>query len=235
MNDIEKRKTTTLASDPKNLFEAYGEAATARAIEGTLLRFSKGDYLAGASTDAIEVALGTRFVAVMDSLTIGWLRWENNLPTDPRMGLVIDGFQPPRRSELGDHDKELWETDDEGTPRDPWQFTNYIEMHKIEGGEVYTFTTASKGGLGAIGELSKTYGKNLRQRPDDYPVVELDVGSYQHRDRSRGRIKYPIFKVVNWVNKNGPSTNDASGAEPPKTPPPVKPATARKPAAQPQF
>ena len=108
-----------------------------------------------------------------------------------------------RRSDLGDHDKDRWEVDNEGQPRDPWQFTNYLILHDAESGEVYTFATASKGGLGAIGELCKAYGKAMRQKPDQYPVIELDVGSYQHRDRSLGRIKFPIFKIVGWIAKDG--------------------------------
>jgi hypothetical protein len=242
MDSIEKRRTTDAANEQKNMFEAYGEAATPRAIEGTMLRFLKGDFLAGASAHAIEVALGARLVAVMDSLAIGWLRWDNSAPTDPRMGLVVDGFQPPRRSELGDLDKEMWERDSEGEPRDPWQFSNNLVLREIETGEVYTFVTSSKGGLGAIGELCKVHGKHIRQHPDDYPIVELDIGSYQHRDRSLGRIKYPIFKVVGSINKYEPTADKAPATEPPKSPPSGKPAvaaakptTTRKPAAQPQF
>jgi hypothetical protein len=240
MDSIEKRRTTDAANEQKNMFEAYGEAATPRAIEGTLLRFSKSDFLAGASSDAIEVALGTRFVAVMDSLNIGWLRGDNNAPCDPRMGLVVDGFQPT--NELGDLDREMWERDSEGEPRDPWQFTNNLVLREIETGEVYTFATSSKGGLGAIGELCKVHGKHIRQQPDDYPIVELDIGSYQHRDRSLGRIKYPIFKVVGFINKDELTADKAPATEPPKSPPSGKPAaaaakptTTRKPAAQPRF
>ena len=98
------------------------------------------------------------------------------MPTEQRMGLVVEGFQPERRSDLGDHDKDRWEVDNEGTPRDPWQFTNYLILQDGEGGEVYTFATASKGGLGAVGEVCKDYGKAMRQRPEQYPVIEIDVG-----------------------------------------------------------
>jgi hypothetical protein len=41
----------------------------------------------------------------------------------------------------------------------------------------------------------------MRERPNDYPVIELGVGSYQHRDKSLGRIKFPIFKPVGWTAK----------------------------------
>jgi hypothetical protein len=235
MSEVVKRKNTEPADQAADLFEGYGNAATARSIEGMLLRFSKGDYLAG--QDSEEVPLGTRFTAVMDSLSVGWVCWQANAPIEQRMGLVVEGFQPARRNDLGDHDKASWERDNDGEPRDPWQFTNYLILHKVDGGEVFTFTTSSKGGLGAIGELAKAYGKTMRQRPGQYPVIELDVGSYQHRDRSLGRIKYPVFKIVDWMAKD---SGNSSPATPPKSLPPDKtsaaaPKSTAKPSTQPQF
>src|SRR5262249_57873551 len=57
------------------------------------------------------------------------------------------------------------------------------------------------GGLNAIGELSKTYGKHIRVSPDDLPAIELNRGSYQHPNRTYGEIRYPIFRPVGWVPK----------------------------------
>lgn len=249
-NEIDKKKSTDLVNDQKNPFEAYGEAATARAIEGSLLKFAQGDYFAGQENR--EIPLGTKLVARMDSLAIGWLRWQDNEPVEERMGLVADGFVPVKRHELGDLDKTCWETDNEGRPRDPWQFSNRLVQHGLETGEVFTFATSSKGGLGAVGELSKAYGKHIGQLPDEDPIVELDGGSYPHRDKSIGRVKYPIFKVVGWTKKGlddaGPapaepskSSPKSSPTEPPKSSVPEKvaaatPAAAPKPRpAQPHF
>ena len=39
----------------------------------------------------------------------------------------------------------------------------------------------------------------MRQYPDQLPVIKLDSSSYLHSDRSRGRIKYPVFKQIDWV------------------------------------
>jgi len=41
----------------------------------------------------------------------------------------------------------------------------------------------------------------MRERPDDYPIIELGVGSYVARDKSRGRIKFPILKPIGWSAK----------------------------------
>ena len=212
---------TTVAKSESNAFLAYGNAATTRSIIGTLLKFTKGDYIAG--SDAEEIPLGTQFVANMDMLSVGWLKWEGAKPIEPCMGLVAEAFEPPRRRELGDLDESEWETDDNGARKDPWQFTNYLLMFEKASGEIYTFTTSSKGGLSAIGQLSKTYGKEIRQRPDSYPVIELGVSSYLHRDRKLGRIKVPTFKIVGGVDKKDyqAPTDDSTPEAPPddSTPP----------------
>jgi hypothetical protein len=205
-NDIQK---------PGNPWLDYGNAATARSIVGTLLKFSKGDFFAGMEDRTIPI--GTEMVANMDSLAVGFVRWENGMPTEQRMGLVADGFVPAKRCELGDIDQELWEADAEGRPRDPWQFSNYLIMFAKGDAEVFTYATSSRGGLNAIGELCKTYGKQVRQRSDQFPVIELDVGSYTHREKSFGRIKFPIFKVIGWTAK-GPYADPIGDDTPPTAP-----------------
>jgi hypothetical protein len=198
-----------------NPFTAYGNAASSRVIVGDLLKFNKGDYLAG--KEAREVPIGTAMVVIMNSLAIGWVKWSDNAPTEHVMGPVAENFQPPKRGELGDLDKSQWEIDDDGAPKDPFQFTNYLVMVERDGEQkLYTFTTSSKGGLGAIGELCKTYGKGMRQHPNELPIVEIDVGSYQHSNKAYGRIKYPVFKHVGWVGR-GPYdellASDGSGED----------------------
>jgi hypothetical protein len=192
----------------------YGNAATARSIVGTLLKFSKGDFVAG--KDGRVIPIGTEMVPNMDSLEVGWVRWENDTPTEHRMGRVVDAFVPPKRSELGDNDQELWERDDDG-PSDPWEFTNYLVMLAKNDSEAFTFVTSSRGGLNAIGELCKTYGKQMRQRPDQYPVIVLEVGSYMHREKSYGRIKFPIFKTIGWTDKE-PYADPIGDDTPPTAP-----------------
>lgn len=202
MNEIERRKSTEAAASA-NPFLAYGEAQNQRAIVGQLLKFSKGDFLAG--QDEEEVPEGSQFIANMDEMLAGWVRWEANKPTDHVMGKVSDGYQPPRRNELGDTDKEQWELDAQGKPRDPWQFSNYLLLKSNDKKGVlytlYTFTTSSRGGLNALGDLCKVYGQAMAQHPDEYPVIALSVNAYDHPNRAFGRIKVPTFKLVSWAPK----------------------------------
>ena len=227
MNFLDMKKMNLPTTDPADLFEGYGNAATARSIEGKLVAFSKGDYFAG--QEKKQIPLGARFIARMDKLKVGYTYWQNNLPTDERMGLVAEGFQPEKRKDLEDLDQANWERDSKGQPRDPWQFTNHLILHDPDSGDVCTFATNSRGGLSAVGELCKVYGKHIRQHPDEDPVVELDVGSYSHRDKAIGRVKFPIFKVVGWVPKHDPDGNAPADAEPPN-PAPAPAAVAKPPA-----
>jgi len=149
-------------------------------------------------------------VAYMATLRCGWVCWEDGRPVEEVMGLVGKGFMPPKRSALGRNDKSLWEEFDGGEPRDPWQFSNDIVLFDPQDKQFYTFVTSSQGGLGALGELSKEYGQRLRQQPGEWPVVSLEGSSYQHRIRSRGRIKYPILRRIKWVAvKDQPALENA--------------------------
>jgi hypothetical protein len=223
----------------QNFFEKYGEAATARNVTGRLLRFTKfGEYRAG--QDEQEIPRGTALVAYMATLAVGYVRWEDSRPAEIIMGPVGEGFVPPPRAELGHLDEDKWETFEDGRPRDPWQLSNSLVLIELESGEFYTFSTSSKGGLGAIGELSKIYGKHIRQKPDEMPCVELDVGSYQHSNRAFGEIRFPIFKVTGWISTSklppidgmtggeGATGGESTTGAPAIAPPPKQKATATK-------
>jgi hypothetical protein len=202
MQNLETSQTKLPAQTSGNVFAAYGESAGPGHIVGELLKFSKGDWLAGQENR--QIADGTTLVAIMDSLVVGLQRWENQRPVAYRMGLLVEGFVPPQRDELGDTDEALWECDDAGKPRDPWQFTNYLPLVNPENpDQTFTFTTSSKGGLSAIAKLCREYGRACEKegRKDQYPLVKLSTGSYAHRDRSRGRIKFPVLTIIGWVNK----------------------------------
>jgi len=205
MNDVAVREETSIAEfGGYNPFEAYGAQASQNNLVGQLLKFSKGDWLVGQNNT--EMKPGTKLVAVMDQLYIGWVKWEDNKPTEQLMGLVVEGYKPMHRKDLGHNDESSWEVDMTGKPRDPWQRTNYLVLRdvgltEIDEDKMYTFTTSSKGGINAIGKLCQQYGKSMRQRPADYPIVELQVDSYAHPIKEYGRIKVPMLELVGWESK----------------------------------
>jgi hypothetical protein len=98
-------------------------------------------------------------------------------------------------------------------------------------GELYTFTTGSKGGRDAVGDLCKAFGGVMAQHPDEYPVVAIGVRSYEHPNRSYGRIKTPEFKIVGWLGKDtfAADLGEVEPGDEPMKPEPA-PAPAPKPA-----
>jgi hypothetical protein len=104
-NEIEKKKANNNSLVQRSAFGVYGAAANSRPFDGDLLLFNKGDYLGG--LDKEDIPIGNRFYALMDGLQVGWVRWDDHIAIDHRMGFVIDGFQPERRSDLGDTDTAL--------------------------------------------------------------------------------------------------------------------------------
>jgi hypothetical protein len=188
----------------------YASEANARGpIQGLLLRFTKhGEFKAG--QDGEEVPEGTRLLVYMPGLQRGWVKWEDQKPVRHIIGLVAEGYRPPPRSELGDMDQADWPMLN-GRPIDPWQNTNYVTMLD-EGGQIYTFVTASKGGLSALGELVDQYAKRRRMKPDEIPVIELHARSYQHKEY--GETFAPQLKITGWAGIPENFTELASAMEP---------------------
>ncbi len=199
----------TVPSDGSE-FQQYADAIAPRNIVGKLLKFSKGDYTAGDGGE--QIAEGTRLVAVMDELWTGWTRWENNKPAESRIGRVVDKFAPPQRPELGNNDRDEWPVDDQGDPRDPWQFGNYLVLKDPETGEFFTFTTGTRGGITAIADLCRHYARDVKQHPGTYPVIALKADSYAHPNRAYGRVKIPVLTVVGRVVRDDTSSGGMQSA-----------------------
>jgi hypothetical protein len=183
----------------QNFFLKYGKEATQNDIIGRLLKFNKfGEYRAGQDEDQIKS--GTVLAAYMPSFCIGYQRWEDNRRVEAIMGPIGEGFVPPRRGDLGHTDQSKWQTFDDGRPKDPWQLTNTVVFVAPETLDLYTYSTASKGGIGALALLCRSHGVHVRQFPHEVPLVALDVSSYQHPNREYGEVRYPVFRVTGWVD-----------------------------------
>ena len=180
-----------------DVFEAYANAVAPQNIIGALTKFSKGDYV---GEDSKTIEIGTVVTANVDELMVGWIRWQGGKPTEQRLVRIGDGVTPERRDELGDDDPTNWELDNNGQPKDPWSFTNYLPLMTADGA-LLTFTTSSRGGLGAVGDLARRYARHRRKHDDVFPLVALDVDSYQHSNKAYGKIKVPVFTSIGWEPK----------------------------------
>jgi hypothetical protein len=217
MSELTTTTRSTALTAERNAFEEAG----ASDFVGRFLRFVKGEFLTGDSEDPETVPLGTRFIAEAQNMERGWVRWRDKRPVDEMMHLVSERVPMPKRDDLGDNDDKLWESNKDGSPKDPWQETWKLTLRSVEDpgddDAAFTFTTSSKGGRRAMKILAKTFGKEgLRMRPGQLPIVELSYTTYDHR--VHGRMKNPEFKVVDWVtpdadNGDGSNADNGNGAD----------------------
>jgi hypothetical protein len=251
MGKMKEATTTTttsqaVATQESNPWLDYGNSATGTRIVGQLLKFSKfGQWTAG--QDNIEIPMGTRMIAHAIEIYVGWIKWQDNKPVEQLMHKLGDGIKPPSRAELGDTDSAAWDIGIDDRPRDPWQFSNYLVLMDDDGG-LYTFATASKGGIQAVGSLAKAYGLRMRQHPNELPVVELGWDSYDHPNKAYGEIRYPVFEITSWVDRDAIdavllASQGSGGGEPdepddepmpPTKPQPTKPQPTRPEPTRPQ-
>lgn len=47
-------------------------------------------------------------------------------------------------------------------------------------GQLYSYQPASRGGLNAVVDLSRKYGRHVRSHPGELPIIALDSSSYRH-------------------------------------------------------
>jgi hypothetical protein len=189
--------SNSLTTSSAKTFENFEpDIRSRRQFPGSILKFNKGDW--GHGKDATPLPLGAELVACMPTLTRGWQRWGNKEVTDARLGLYVKGYRPPQRHQLGDLDKDLWELDKDGKPKDPWVYINGLTLVALDGGAVYTFITGTDGGLSAINALGYAAGN---VPAGFYPVVALGVDSYQHKRREFGRVKVPVLSIVRNVER----------------------------------
>lgn len=195
-----------LMSTRNDPYAAHGARASQ---EGQFLSFSKGEYVYGQNKD--ELPIGTRLVANMPGLRIGWRFWSGGKVVNDRTELVSDGRPEERRADLGDLDTATWERDNEGVPRDPWVLTNILELADPEKGLAFLYSTTSSGGRRAVGRLCTEYAREYRMRDGMLPIIELGRDSYMHKNREYGKIYNPVLKIIGWTDESDPKVSDAGG------------------------
>jgi hypothetical protein len=176
--------------------DAYLEATTAESAK--FLKFAKGEWLAG--VDDEEIDAGTEMVVNIAGITCGHVKWQNKEVADENMTPIIEGLFAPREA-LGDLDRDLWDVDDDGVPRDPWTRTTKMPLKDPATGEEYVFSTSSKGGIGAVGRLVSAIRRGQRQGNTGLPMVQLGVDSYKHKNKEYGKVFVPQFTLVGFKSE----------------------------------
>ena len=191
-NELMTRASTEVGLAGTDPFAQYGARAQQ---QGLYLSFKNGDWSYGQNGD--ELPIGTRLIANMPGLRIGWKRWQDRQVTSEVMQLLIENPREAPRSTLGDDDPSLWPIDDRTKQvRDPWALTNELQL--VDGtGQQYIYSTSSQGGLNCIRRLCEEYSKLRRQKPNMLPVVELEADHYQHKEF--GKTYVPQLPICAWL------------------------------------
>ena len=200
---LDVAKSTTVATgaptavalpDGRTPREVYLDEVAPAAIVGRLIKFTREGTFVTADDEA-EIADTTDFTALCDQTLVGWLKFNDDAPPDRVMGLLYDGFVPPRREALGDLDQAKWPAGLSGAPEDPWRHQMYLVLQG-DNSELFTFATSSMTGRRAVGNLLRHYDRMQKSHPDELPVVRLKTGGFQHRDERIGWVHTPVFAVV---------------------------------------
>jgi hypothetical protein len=167
---------------------------------GRIMKFNKdGRFTTG---DGEEVAQDRNFAVIHDQIQVGYIKFggKGEAP-ERRMGPLFNGYRPPPRSELGDLDQTQWDIGLNGQPQDPWQPQIQIPLADVMTEELYLFGTTSVTGRKACGNLIAQAQRMARNDPDNYLVVALRTGGFNHA--KFGRVKTPSFLVRGKVPKSG--------------------------------
>jgi hypothetical protein len=94
------------------------------------------------------------------SIVTCWVKWWDNSPVEHRV--THSGQLHPRRDDLPDNDKTLWQPGIDGEkPGDPWADTRYVHLINLQTGQDFTFIADTNGGRMAVGELKSSI-RNVR-------------------------------------------------------------------------
>jgi hypothetical protein len=178
-------------------FLAFGAAAAALSggDQKDILKFDKGDWYLG--QDKEEVPRGAKLAANIMEAEWGWVRWRDGKPVERRMVRIASGAQAATRDALGHLDEQLWERDNQGKARDPWQFMIEIPAREVAGGKREVLLSGgSRGWEGCCKALFQEFGQQMREQGGKAPIVELGSDKYEHKQY--GIVKTPLLKIVEW-------------------------------------
>lgn len=184
---------------------AYGGAnpwaEAARGVEtGAYLKFNGNDGRYSFGQDDEDLPEGSRVVADMESLALGWICWVDSEVAEEILVPVVDG-KAPMEHELTDHGPY---NEDDGW-RSAASISCVLESYGDDDrdeavGTKLLWKTSTSGQVRSLQKLSGAFGRVFTQHPGEFPVVELGVDSYAPKNKKHGKIKYsPNLKIVGWM------------------------------------
>jgi hypothetical protein len=206
-----KTETKLPAVDNRSAREQYLAEIAPASLAGPRVGFSgKDGKYTRHDTDA-EISETAIFIALVDQVHVGFVRFngEGEAPTQV-MGPLYDGFVPPPRESLGEMDQAKWEVGLNGQPQDPWVHQMWLVLQDAETSELLTFVTSSTTGRRAVGNLLRHYDRMVKTHADHYPLVNLKVGGFNHRDPRVGWVPVPVIAVIGRKPRDDAAAPDAA-------------------------
>lgn len=171
-----------------------------------ILKFAKGDWSYG--SNATEPEEGQLWAVNPYSFMHGFIAWgiDSNVLGEEMISMAEDINS--LRERIGDPPAESLEKNEKGEGGRGWQRQSGVLLKCIEGpqdiGVEVRFTSSSDGGRRAVQQLAVDISNHIDIDPEHpVPVVELKTGSYEHKNKRVGRVKFPAFKIVEWMSLDG--------------------------------
>ena len=185
--------TQALTTEELSAFDAYtSEASNIQSRK----KFKKGvwsDSETGETVPADEA-----FVVNVRGAWREWIKWVDKEPVDRVVVPISSGKPFPEREELGDLDQELWDTDGNGDPQDPWQEQHGFTMRSLATSEEHVCAFGSKGGINAVAKLVGQFKfKSYAEGQPMFPEVLLRHVTKPNK-RHKVDVDYPVFAVQRW-------------------------------------
>src|SRR5262249_31385190 len=137
----------------------------------------KGQYLIGDD----EIELGHEYVAYPFDAMKGFVRWENDVVVEQRLGRIADRFNLERDELPKDQD---------------WKEQRLLPLEDVGTGAFVAFVSGSFGGKMAINSLINTVARAVKtNRGDATPVIRLALAKFT--SKQYGEIDRPSFEIVN--------------------------------------
>jgi hypothetical protein len=172
-------------------------------MQALMVGFNGNTGIYSVMSDGTEIPPGSEFVAAVDQLRKGWIKFNDGAPRDTVMiGIAEDG-ELPARDELGDNDPAKWGPGLDGRPRDPWQPQYLLPLQsRNEGGELFIFVARSVTAMNTVEGLLNRVRLHPKARAGMLPVIKLMSGSFQNKKFNKIQPK-PLLPITGWVNADG--------------------------------
>jgi hypothetical protein len=201
--------------DTRSIVSAYLDTVAPAGLYGREINFNNKESCFVTRDDGVKIDEKRVFTALMEQLLVGLIHFHGKgNPPDVRMAAIYDGQVPPSREELGETDESQWEIGLSGKPEDPWTPQNYLPLEDADTKEAFTYVSRTVTGIRAIGNLVRHYERLRKSHPNMYPLINLKVGGFNHRDERIGWVSTPNLAVVGRHPKDGDGADAPVDASP---------------------